>query len=208
KEVLSDRIPEEIAFNIIFKIQNDKNDIIKVPWIKGSLYETYSPFLWGTLRFLPKPFIKNKILLGGVFFIFGLLITLLVYKIILYARKPREMNNFEKSEAEQQAFDRIKETVERQVINKDFTIEMAAKELKINPANINKVIKKVTSMSFQTYLMYTRIEVAKERLRSSHCSEASIAETCGFRDATEFEKYFIKFNKVSPYKYRNEHQVA
>jgi len=208
KQVFSDKIPKEIAFNIIFKLLNEKNDIIKVPWIKGSLYETYSPYVWGTVRFLPKPFIKNKILLGCLFFVCGLLITLLIYKVASFFHKPRALNNFEKSEAEQQLFVRIKETIEKRVTNKGFTLEIAARDLKMNPKRLNKMIRKFTSMSFQNYLMYSRTEIAKERLRSSHSSEASIADACGFQDANELEKFFTKFHKTTLYKFRNEHQVA
>jgi AraC-like DNA-binding protein len=208
RQVFSDKIPEEIAFNMIFRILNEKNDIIKVSWIKGSLYETYSPYLWGIVRFLPKSLTKNKILIGCLISVVSLLITLLFYKLFLILRKPRALNNFEKSEAEQQLFGTIKDVTEKRVIHKKFNLEIAARELKMNPKVLNKTIKKFTAMSFQNYLMYSRTEIAKERLRSSHCSEAAIADACGFKDTNELEKYFVKFNKISPYKFRTERQVA
>jgi transcriptional regulator GlxA family with amidase domain len=56
--------------------------------------------------------------------------------------------------------------------------------------------------------MALRIEIAKERLRSSHSSVASIAESCGFKNVSEMEKYFSKFCRITPLKYRKENQVA
>jgi transcriptional regulator GlxA family with amidase domain len=56
--------------------------------------------------------------------------------------------------------------------------------------------------------MRSRIEIAKERLRSSNSSEAAIADMCGFKSVSEMEKYFRRFCHTSPYKYRVEQQVT
>ena len=52
------------------------------------------------------------------------------------------------------------------------------------------------------------IEIAGERLRSSHFSETSIAASCGFSGMGELEKYFKKFCRTTPYKFREEYQVT
>ena len=206
----SGQLPKELGCNLIVKTLKEGNTIARIPWIKGNQFEeSYSPFLWGTIRFQPKPLYKNRILVWSAAFITGLLLTFLFFKIVSIIRnKPHHLNKFEKSEAEQQQFDRLKEGFERRITQKEVPVEQVARDIKIAPKKLNLLIKKFTGMSFQNYIMFSRIEIAKERLRSSHCSEASIAEACGFEDANEMEKYFIKFCKTTPYKFRSEQQVA
>jgi transcriptional regulator GlxA family with amidase domain len=56
--------------------------------------------------------------------------------------------------------------------------------------------------------MKSRVEIAKERLRSSHASQAAVADSCGFKNLEEMAKYFQKFCRTSPSLYRRENQVA
>ncbi|NLE02014.1 MAG: helix-turn-helix transcriptional regulator [Fibrobacter sp.] len=201
-------VPKQINCNFIVKTLNEGGQISQTSWIRGNLFEAYSPFLWIPLKFEPKPVYKNRLLMWGLFFITGLLLTILTYFLIQNLKKPHKLNKFERSEAEQEQFDRIKEALERRVTQKSLPIEKLSQEMKISPKSLNKLIKKFTGMSLHNYIMYCRIEIAIERLRSSHCSEASIADACGFANANELEKYFRKFHKTTPYKYRVEQQVS
>jgi transcriptional regulator GlxA family with amidase domain len=143
-----------------------------------------------------------------IFFISGFVITFIIYQILLSLKKPQKIIQFERSEAEQQQFDRIKEAIESKVTQKNLSHERFAHELKMSHKKLNKLIKKFTGMSFHNYLMFCRTEIAMERLRSSHCSEASIAESCGFSSVHELEKYFFKFHRTTPFKYRSQQQIS
>jgi transcriptional regulator GlxA family with amidase domain len=66
----------------------------------------------------------------------------------------------------------------------------------------------VTGMSFKNYVMYLRTEIVCERLRSSHSSEVSIAETCGFKNVNEMERFFQKFHHTTPYNFRKTQQIT
>ena len=63
-------------------------------------------------------------------------------------------------------------------------------------------------MSFKRFVMKSRLEIAKERLRSSHASQAAVADSCGFKNVDEMAKYFQKFCGTTPSFYRRENQVA
>jgi len=39
-------------------------------------------------------------------------------------------------------------------------------------------------------------------------SEKSIAESCGFKNVTEMEKYFSGFNRTTPHRFRKENQAV
>ncbi|HEX3019115.1 MAG TPA: AraC family transcriptional regulator [Chitinispirillaceae bacterium] len=204
----SDSLPKSFGMNLIVKTFGQGKQIVRTPWVKGNILEAYSPFIWGNTIVQPKPFFKNRLLMWSIFFVAGFVFTFIVYQILTSFKKPQKFVKFERSEVEQQQFEKIKEAIERKITQKNLSNERFAHELKMSCKRLNKLIKKFTGMSFYNYLMFCRIEIAMERLRSSHCSEASIAESCGFATVHELEKYFQKFHHTTPFKYRNQQQVS
>jgi YesN/AraC family two-component response regulator len=164
--------------------------------------------LWNLLTRDPKPMIKNRLLIWSGAFLCGLLLALILTTIVKKIKMPRVKKAIEKTEAEQNLFDNLKEAIDRQITYKKFTSDIASRELHISSKKLNDMIKNLTGLSFQNYLMYSRIEIAKERLRSSYCNESTIADACGFKDEAELEKYFLKFEHTTPAKYRQKQQVT
>jgi len=206
---LGSSLPKKVAFNILIKTADSKNNIIRTSLVNGSLNEIYSPFLWKTLEFSPKPLMKNRILIWVLSFFTGIILALFFKWISgLFTKKQHKTPKKESSEDEKNQFETIKSEIENKITVKGLTVQEIAQELRSSEKKINLLIKKFTGLSFVNYLMYARTEIAKERLRSSHSSEVSIAELCGFRDANEMEKYFRKFHKITPTKFRMEQQVA
>jgi AraC-like DNA-binding protein len=202
-------VPDSLTCNIVAKTLDEKNVIHRTSWVKvNQAFEAYSPALWGTVKFKSKPLAKNRLLVFGISFFIGLVVFLLYILLLKMAKKPHKQLKFERNEAEQQLFDQIKAVFEEKMVQKNISVDQLAKELNCTPQKLNDLLKKFTGMSSQLYLMYCRIEVAKERLRSSHWNEVAIAEASGFQNASEMEKYFIKFNKITPYKFRQEQQIS
>lgn len=201
--------PDSLTCNIVAKTLDASNVIHRTSWVKvNQPFEAYSPALWGTIKFKAKPLAKNRLLVFGISFFAGLIVFLLYILLLKMAKKPHKQIKFERNEAEQQLFDQIKTVFEDKMVQKNISVEQLAKELNLAPQKLNDLLKKFTGMSSQLYLMYCRIEVAKERLRSSHWNEVAIADASGFQNASEMEKYFIKFNKITPYKFRQEQQIS
>ncbi len=201
-------LPEVIGCNLVAKTVADNKEVKRTSWIRASLYETYSPYLWGELRLNPQPIFMNRPLVGGLAFGFGFLITLLIAAVIMILTKPTIKNIVIQSEAEKQQFAAIKEVLDSKVTTSDVTLDACAKELNYSEKKVSLLIRRATGMNFQTYVMYERIEIAKERLRSSHCTGDSIAKACGFHSLSEMEKYFIRFHHITPAKFRTEQQVV
>jgi AraC-like DNA-binding protein len=202
-------IPESLSCNIIAKTLEENNSVKRTSWVKAHhLFESYSPALWGTITFKAKPVSKNRVLVFGISFFAGLIVFLFYILLLRLSQKPHKQIKFERNEAEQQLFDQIKALFEEKMIQKKLSTDLIAKELKLTPKKLNLLLRKFTGMSSQMYLMYCRSEVAKERLRSSHWNEVAIAEASGFENASEMEKYFIKFNKMTPFKFRQQQQIS
>jgi AraC-like DNA-binding protein len=201
-------IPDRFGCNIIVKWINAHREVQRTSWMKGNLYDYYSPFIWGEVRIIPKPLLKNRIVLLCFSFFIGLIVAVLFSMIVSTPKRAKVIYKVESSEEEQRLFNKVKSIIDTRITLKDINLEMVAEEMGEKRGKIQMIVKRQTRLSFRNFIMYSRIEIAKERLRSSHSSEASIAETCGFADVNEMEKYFSKFLKTTPYKFRMEQQVA
>ncbi len=208
KEAFGKSIPDTIGCNIILRTLDDQGKVLKYSLAGGSTYEMYSPIFWQDFYKVPKSLLMNPFLQFGAFFIAGFLLSLIIYMIIGRFRKPQMVTHFERSEEDLAIFERVKTIVEQELIKKDLDINYVSKRAGLSVKKLNSLIRKNTGLTFFNYLMYSRTEVAKERLRSSRSSETSIADLCGFSNVSEMEKYFQKFYRTTPYKFRMEQQVA
>lgn len=208
KKVFRDSIPDSMSCNIILRAMNEQNLIGTFTWANSGKYDARSPMVFNLLYKAPKPISKNLFLIGIISFFLGAGIMLLIAFIIRQIRKPKLKTAIEKTEAEQKLFDNLKEAVDRQITYKNLTADIVARELHISVKKLSNLVKNLTGLSFQHFLMYLRIEIAKERLRSSFCKENEIADKCGFADEKELEKFFMKFERTTPEKYRQKQQVT
>lgn len=207
KKAFGKKIPDTLGCNIILRTFNENGPVKKHSLSGGNRFEMYSPVFWPDYHKIPKPILMNKAVQWGIFFLAGLILTLIGYMIILRMTTPKGSESHY-SEEEKSLFDRVKSIIEQELVRKNLDGYYVAKRAGLSPQKLSSLIKKHTGISFNNYLMYCRTEVAKERLRSSRSSESSIAELCGFSSSTEMEKYFQKFYHTTPYKFRMEQQVA
>jgi AraC-like DNA-binding protein len=209
KELFAGSIPDSFGCNIVVKTPGDNNLPVSLSWNNAAGTNAYCPLLWGTVRLMPRPFFQNRLVQWFLAFIAGLLLALAVGSVFLFLKKKSPtFENFEQSEEEKKFSDKIYLFIEEAITKKDISLHWVAQKLDISASQIERLIKKYKGKSFKDYIMFLRIEIARERLRSSHASEKSIAESCGFKNVSEMEKYFSKFFRTTPYKFRKENQVA
>ncbi|MDG5814541.1 helix-turn-helix domain-containing protein [Chitinispirillales bacterium ANBcel5] len=207
-EAFGDEIPDTLGANVVLKITGEDGDQQNISLVPGSAYQIYSPAFWDRLYIQPKPLLMNRFVLWAIYFLIGLLLTFLGYAVHYLLRKPQMVKKFERSEEELEQFETLRSVISDELTNKTLSIEYVSKLVGVSVSKINAIIKTHTGHTFSSYLMQCRVEIARERLRSSRSSEASIAEQCGFKDVNEMEKYFVKFYHTTPYKFRSEQQVA
>jgi transcriptional regulator GlxA family with amidase domain len=98
--------------------------------------------------------------------------------------------------------------MEAEVTNPKFSIADITSKLSLDSGVVNKHLKRSYNCTFKKHLLSLRIEIVKERLRSSNASEISIAKSCGFKTVDEMEKAFRALTGSTPYRYREENRVA
>jgi AraC-like DNA-binding protein len=209
KDLMGGSIPDSFGCNIIVKIPGDNNRIERLSWTNAGGLSAYSPLLWGTIRPMPRPLFQNHLVQWLLAFIAGMLLALTGWLFyLLFKKKSTTFENFEQSEDEKKVSDRVYIFIEESITKKDISLHWVAQNLELPAKQIERLIKKYKGKTFKDYLMLQRVEIAKERLRSSHAGEKSIADSCGFKNVSEMEKYFTRFCRTTPYRFRKQNQVA
>ena len=200
-------LPISFGCNVIATVMDENSSIKEISWVQDNGFNIRSPFVYGKLTLLEKPILANPLILWILCFIIGLILGIIAIPVYKTAQRFNTLIKFEDYEHEEELLKNMNTIVNAEVTNKNFTVEDIASKLSIPPKKIDKLIKHHFGRSFKRYLLFSRIEIVKERLRSSNASEISIANSCGFSSINEMEKAFRTFNGITPYKYREENRI-
>ncbi len=85
---------------------------------------------------------------------------------------------------------------------KDFSISEVADSLNISYQYLSKIFKTQCGNSMSEYLNFIRIEKSKDYLRNTNDSFAVIANKIGYNNIQSFQRFFKKYENVSPGDYR------
>ncbi len=93
--------------------------------------------------------------------------------------------------------DHIDKNMDRKVTGTEL-----AELLHIHPTHLIRVFKSITGQTPKDYIIYTKIERAKQLLLTTDCFIEDIAEMVGYYDASAFTSAFKKINSLTPKQYR------
>ena len=201
-------LPISLGCNVIATVLDENSSIKEVSWVQGNSYTVTSPFAYGKLQLLEKPILANPLILWALCFIIGLVLGIIAMPVYKAAQRFNTLIKFEDYEHEEELVKNMNTIIDAEITNKNFTVEDIALKLVIPSKKVDKIVKRHFGRSFKKHLLYSRIEIVKERLRSSNASEISIANSCGFSSIDEMEKAFRSFNGMTPYKYREENRIS
>lgn len=83
-----------------------------------------------------------------------------------------------------------------------ISIQEVAKQCGFSESHFMKLFKKFTGMSFHTYLINYRLELAAKQLSETNFKVIDIAESCGFHNHSYFTRAFQKKYQKTPLMYR------
>jgi two-component system, response regulator YesN len=87
----------------------------------------------------------------------------------------------------------------------DLKLEDLGTIFNCNSAYLGKKFKKITGVSFNTYMDMTRIEAAKKMLTSTDLKVYHISDIVGYTNPDYFYLKFRKYEKVTPKQFRENH---
>ncbi|MHC6179003.1 response regulator [Clostridium sp. JNZ X4-2] len=86
--------------------------------------------------------------------------------------------------------------------NKNINLESTAAEVHLSPQYFSRYFKYNTGINFIDYLSKIRLKESKRLLTTTDKSMSSIALSVGYIDPAYFSKVFMKYEGLSPNKYR------
>lgn len=90
----------------------------------------------------------------------------------------------------------------------NITAELLGEIFHYHPNYINRVFKDNCGTTIHKFLIFTRIELAKQLLLSSNLSVEKIGLKCGFKTSAQFSGCFKKKTGVSPCRYRCDNEAV
>jgi AraC-like DNA-binding protein len=210
-DFFGERFPDSLKCNVVVKLPEGEKETTSLGWTNITGTNQYSPALWNTLIFIQKPASIPLFALWIIAFVAGLVLTI-VGGIVLGFGKIKKTKHttetIEQFEEKEAHFLQIRQFIEQNITQKDMALPWVSDKINLPQKSIEQAVKKSRGQTFKDYVVCLRIEIAKERLRSSHSPIKAIAESCGFKSTLEFEKLFEKFCRIDPDEFRKEHQVA
>lgn len=88
--------------------------------------------------------------------------------------------------------------------NQEISLEMLCKLVGVNRTSLNEKFKEQYQCTCIEYLIRYRLKIAQELLSNTNLKVAEIAENCGFKYGTYFEKQFKKRLGITPAMYRKK----
>jgi two-component system response regulator YesN len=98
--------------------------------------------------------------------------------------------------------DEVKRLIQEQY-GGNVSLKSVAQQIYMNPNYLGKLFKATTAMTFNDYLLQTRMEKAKELLLQSDLKVYEIAGTVGYNELDWFYKRFKAYTGVSTSEYRS-----
>lgn len=104
----------------------------------------------------------------------------------------------------------VKEIIERNLNNEDFSIEQLCREMGLSRTQLHRKIKASTNLSTSLFIRKIRLEKARELLETSDYNISEIAYLTGNKSPQNFSKYFIKEFGLSytPYSHYSGHPLS
>ena len=93
-------------------------------------------------------------------------------------------------------------------ISKKWTLEEMASIENIGITTLTRLVKESTGYTPANYLIFLRLEKAKDMLQSSSKKLTNIALDCGFYSSQHFSSTFSKWIGMSPFAYRKKLTVS
>jgi AraC family transcriptional regulator len=98
---------------------------------------------------------------------------------------------------------RITELVQAK-IEEDLTLEQLADAVNLSVAHFSQMFRKSTGQSPHQFVLHSRVERAKDMLRTADTRVLDVAAACGFKTQQHFARVFRQMCGVSPTEYRQE----
>ena len=100
--------------------------------------------------------------------------------------------------------ERIMKSVNKNLSNSDFNVDMLTQEVGISRAQLHRKMKEMTGISTSEFIRNIRLEQAARLLREQKINITQVAYTVGFSNLAHFSTIFRKHFGISPSEYMEQ----
>jgi transcriptional regulator GlxA family with amidase domain len=93
-------------------------------------------------------------------------------------------------------------------LKEEITVEELAEKVLMSPRNFARVFVKEMNITPVKFMEKMRVEAACRSLTEQHYTQEEIAGACGFKNAENMRRVFLKVFDVTPSEYRKRFQTA
>ena len=170
---------------ILLTALSDRENIINGLAIKADEYMT-KPFDIGILKANIANLLANR--------------ALLIQQYAHLDLKEPETNNYS-SELDYKFMSKVKEEIEKNIDNSDFSVEKLSSALNMSRTSFYNKIKALTTQAPADFIRTQRMNRAGELLKAKKYSINEVAFMVGFNDTKYFREVFKKYFNMTPSKY-------
>ena len=206
-EIVPDEDSEIQLYNLIFTAEMIPQQVMELLFSERHMYihcfedRAYERMLWEWERIWDEAHISQ---VGSQYIVHGAIERVL---IDLYRQCNIQQSKLENSNARHttDAVIRNSTIFIQHRFRESISLEQVAKHYNLSPNYFSGCFKQVLGVSFQTYVVNTRLEFAKSLLRVSNLSVTEICFSSGFNTLTYFERVFKKKTRVTATEYRAQY---
>lgn len=111
-------------------------------------------------------------------------------------------SEIEVESADQRLIEKVREIVEANIGNTEFSVEWLADEVGMSARQLQRRLRATTRLSAAGFIRTLRLQRAASLIRQAWGSVSEIAYEVGFRDASHFSRLFRQVYGVSPTEYQ------
>lgn len=104
---------------------------------------------------------------------------------------------------EEELMNRMMQSIERNLGNSEFTVDMLANDVCVSRASLYRIIKNILGITPNDFIRNIRLKQAAQMLEETDLSVSQISECVGFGTPRYFTQQFKKLYGVTPSEYQN-----
>ncbi len=193
--------PKTIGFDVsVIDVDEHSNEEFFVSWSGSEITNRYNPSQWGNLVLEQAMYPLRMVVVSG-FILFLIIISIIIgFQLIQYQKNRKIEQTYQKEYSE--FMNSILECIQKSLYDPQLSPSTIANSLSCTTEEIISRIQNEAECTFEQFVCFHKIKLARALLRETDQSLEKIAEMTGFRNVEDFNRFFSEATRSTPQKYR------
>lgn len=193
--------PKTIGFDIsVIDVDEHSDEEFFTSWSGSEITNRYNPSQWGNLVLEQAMYPLRVVLLSGLTLFSILIIILFGFQLVQYHKNRKAELTYQKEYSD--FMNNILKCLQKSLSDPQLSPSTIANSLLCTTEEVINSIQKEAECTFEQFVCFHKIKLARALLRETDYSLEKIAEMTGFRDVEDFSRFFTESTRSAPEKYR------